>query len=183
MTFLDDSKIKTEPTRVTESTSTLIDLIIVSPYVIVKSCATVPPVANADHCGLHLIISTTSPVQRSKPVTRKVWRYALADFNRAAELLDTVDWTSLLPDNVDAFWSAWKTYFLQIMEICIPNAMVKTKKKIPWMNKDITVAIKQRNKLFRIAKRSGKLSDHAKYNVKRNQVVTMLRKSKQSFFN
>ena len=50
---------------------------------------------------------------------------------------------------------------------------------------DISVGIKQRNKLFQTstAKRSGKSSDRTKYNHKRNQVVDMLRTSKQLFFN
>ena len=177
------TQIVSEPTRVTGSSSTLIDLIFVTPTVIVKHCSTLPPLANADHYGLQLIMSTKAQVKRSKPVTRRIWRYALADFDRAAELLDTIEWTSLLPDNVDAFWSAWKTYFLQIMEICIPNAIVRVKKNVPWMNRDISVAIKQRNKLFQLAKRSGKASDHVKYKLKRNHVVTMLRTSKQLFFN
>ena len=115
------TQIVSEPTRVTESSSTLIDLIFVTPTVIVKYCSTLPPLANADHYGLQLIMTTKSPVKRSKPVSRRIWRYTLADFDRAAELLDTIEWTNLLPDNVDDFWSAWKTYFLQIMEICIPK--------------------------------------------------------------
>ena len=117
------TQIVSEPTRVTGSSSTLIDLIFVTPTVIVKHCSTLPPLASADHYGLQLIMSTKAQVKRSKPVTRRIWRYALADFDRAAELLDTIEWTNLLPDNVDAFWSAWKTYFLQIMETCIPNAI------------------------------------------------------------
>ena len=52
-----------------------------------------------------------------KGFTRKVWRYALADFDCANELLDIIDWDSLLPhDDVNAYWAA---YFLQITEICI----------------------------------------------------------------
>ena len=78
---------------------------------------------------------------------------------------------NLLPDSVDAFWLAWKTYFLQVMEICIPNANVKVKKNVPWMNKEIAVVNKQRNKLFRTFKHSGKSSDRAQYNLKRNQVI------------
>ena len=40
-----------------------------------------------------------------------------------------------------------------------------------------------RNKLFQVAKCSGKSSDRVKYNLKRNHVVMMLRKRKQLFFN
>jgi len=43
----------------------------------------------------------------------KVWHYSLAEFDRAAELLESVDWDSLLPqDDVNTYWSAWKNYFM-----------------------------------------------------------------------
>lgn len=50
------------------------------------------------------------------------------------------------------------------------------------MNRAIADAMKQRNILFHAAKRSGRPLDRAKYNLKRNEVTTMLRNSKQSFF-
>ena len=132
------TQVVSEPTRVCKTSETLIDLIFVSSSVFVKKCSATPPLANADHNGLHLIVSLNLPVKRSKPVTRNIWRYSLADFDRAAELLETVEWVSLLPtDNVDSYWSTWKTYFLQIMEICIPHAVTKTKSNVPWMNRTI----------------------------------------------
>ena len=47
-----------------------------------------------------------------------------------------IDLNSILPDDVsaDTYWSAQKTCFLQIMEICIPNAVPKLKRNVPWMN-------------------------------------------------
>ena len=179
------TQVVSEPTRVCKTSETLIDLIFVSSSVFVRKSSATPPLANADHNGLHLSVSDSLnlPVKRSKPVTRNIWRYSLADFDRAAELLETVEWVSLLPtDNVDSYCSTWITYFLQIMEICIPHAVTKTKSNVPWMNRTIAEAIKKRNTLFRTAKRTGKLSDRVKYTVKRNQVVAMLRNSKQSFF-
>ena len=104
-------------------------------------------------------------MRKPKPVTRKIWRYALADFDRAMKLLDTIEWTFTLSDDVNAYWSNWKTSFMQIMEMCIPNAVVKLKRNFPWMNREISQAIKKRNSLFRIAKSSGKPADRAKYTV------------------
>ena len=77
----------------------------------------------------------------------KIWRYALADFDQAMELLDSIEWTSTLSHDVDAYWSNWKTSFLQIMEMSIPNAIVKLKRNFPWMNREISLAIKKRNSL------------------------------------
>ena len=56
------TQIVSEPTRVTESSSTLIDLIFVSSSVIVNYCSTLPPLANADHYGLQLIMTTKSSI-------------------------------------------------------------------------------------------------------------------------
>ena len=138
----------------------------------------------ADHFGLQLVITTSHPKHWTKSAMRKVWHYSLAEFDCAAEPLESVDWDSLLPhDDVNTYWSAWKNYFMQIMEICIPHSMVKVKRNLPWVNKSILKAIRKRNTLFCIAKRTGKSTDHAKYKAKHNQVVKMLQESKQTFFN
>ena len=176
------TQIVSEPTRVTNHSSTLIDLIFVSSLITVQSCTTIPPLANADHFGLHLIVCTKFPKKRAESVPRKVWRYSLADFDRAAEMLESIEWNTLLPSEADSYWKAWKTYFLQIMELCVPHAIVKPKSNVPWMNHCLTTAIRKRNILFRMAKRTGKASDRVKYNRQRNRVVTMLRNAKQLFF-
>ena len=51
---------------------------------------------------------------------------------------------------------------------------------MPWINKKN--AIKKRDALFWTAKATGKPTDRAKYNQKRNHVVRMLRDEKQLFF-
>ena len=51
------------------------------------------------------------------------------------------------------------------------------------MTQTISEAIKKRNVLFLKAKRTGKQSDRENFNIQRNQVVVLLWKSKQSFFN
>ena len=99
----------------------------------VKSCTTIPPVANADHCGLTLTFSISSSKKSTKLITRQIWRYSSADWDRAAEMLDSIEWDNLLPDAVDQYWSTWKHYFLQVMEICIPHAVAKTKRNPPWI--------------------------------------------------
>ena len=71
---------------------------------------------------------------------------------------------------------------VKVMDLCIPHTTAKIKRNLPWLNKGVLNAIKKRDALFRTAKATGKLCDREKYNQKRNQVVSMLRESKQSFF-
>ena len=106
-------------------------LLLISSSAFVKKCSTIPPLSRS---GLHIIVSS------NLPVTRNIWRYLLADIVLQRWL--RLEWTSLLPtDNVDSYWSTWKTYFLQIMEICIPHAVAKPKSSVPGMNH----TIKKRN--------------------------------------
>ena len=98
-------------------------------------------------------------------------------------MLDCIEWDALLTEDVNQYWSTWKHYFLQIMELCIPHTVANVKRNPPWITKNILNAIKKRDKLFRTAKSTGNPADCVKYNRKRNEVVSMLRECKQSFFN
>ena len=100
-----------EPTRVTDTSSTLIDLVFVSSVHDVKSCTTIPSLENADHYGLWIAFSTTSCKCIMEPITRKVWHYAHADWEKAEELLDCIEWDSLLSTDVNECCSTWKTAF------------------------------------------------------------------------
>ena len=62
---------------------------------------------------------------------------------------------------------------------------VNTKKfgNIPWINNEIKKAMKKRNTLYRRLKRSNNsATDRARYTVLRNKVVSLLRESKQRYF-
>ena len=109
------SQIVSEPTRIVNSTSTLIDLAFTSTHRMVQLCETIPPLANSDHLGIHLILSIKLHKNNiQKPQTRKVWQYNLANFDQAVELLESIEWENLL-SNTDSslYWSTWKPYFLQ----------------------------------------------------------------------
>ena len=176
------TQIVSEPTRITPHSATLIDLIFVSSVHLVKFCKTISPLANADHCGLQLIFAITLLRKPEKAVPRKVWRYSLADWQKAIELIECIEWDSILSREVDERWNDWKNCFLQVMELCIPHTTAQVRRNLPWLNKGILNAIKKRDTLFRTAKATGKSRDRERYNQKRNQVVSMLRESKQSFF-
>ena len=77
------------------------------------TCVTDTSLANADHHGLWIAFSTTSRKCIMKPITRKVWRYAHADWEKAEELLNCIEWDSLLSTDVNECWSTWKNMLLK----------------------------------------------------------------------
>ena len=112
-----------------------------------------------------------------------MWRYSCADFDLGCELLDSIDWDSLLDsDDIDSNWEAWLSKFLEIMETCIPTVTVHTSRNLPWLTKSILQAIRKRNSLFRIHKKTQSPSDQQKFRAARYKVTAMLRQSKSAFF-
>ena len=80
-------QVVSEPTHITsEKATSLIDLIYLSVPSSVLNCATISPLMNSDHLGLYLSISVGQRKSAAKIRSRKIWRYAHGDYNRACEL-------------------------------------------------------------------------------------------------
>ena len=176
------TQIVTEPTRITSNSATLIDLIFVATPTLVKSCLTIPPLSNSDHNGLQLLVTIKSPKRSEKPTPRKIWKYALANFDSITSRLENTDWDKIFLDDVDTCWNNWKNYFLSVMDKFIPHSMVSHDERLPWINYTVLKAIRKRKTLFRLYKRTGNQFDHDKYKHQRNTVVSLLRLRKEKFF-
>ena len=180
------SQVVSEPTHniiVSGNATSLIDLIYLSVPSSVLSCVAIPPLANSDHLGLYLSISAGQRKSAPKAKSRKIWRYAYGDYDRACELLDSTDWGSLFnSDDVNECWLKWKARFLEIMHLCIPQPTVQSRRNLPWLNKQVIQAIRKRDALFRKAKWCKNSSIFQKYRAARNRVTALIRLNKTKFF-
>ena len=167
----------TEPTHFSHSgTPSIIDLVFVSNPTYLISCSTISPLSTSDHLGILLTYKLPTTNKRPHSCRRTVWCYSLADFEKAREMLDSVDWVQLLDEpNVDQCWQTWQSTYLNIISKCIP-------KKILSSNPAICRAIKRRNSLFKAYKRSGSSSKLLQYKFIRNRIVSEVRKAKLQFF-
>ena len=43
-----------------------------------------------------------------------MWRYSLANWSLACELVQAFDWDSILTDNIDLSWESWHHQFMNI---------------------------------------------------------------------
>ena len=173
-----------EPTHTSPTgNQSLIDLVFLSNPQQLKHCYVAPPLGTSDHNCISLSVSQRGSSTRStKKSPRTVWRYQCADFAKANELLDDVDWEELLTGDVDQMWQAWEHKFMSVMHRCIPTAQLSSKRNLPWINKTITKAIRARNLAFRRAKHSGREHHKDNYKQKRNKVTNMLKAAKAKFF-
>ena len=125
------TQVVTTLTHFSSTCNSLIDLVFLSSPNSLIFCQTVPPLSNSDHLGLLVAVSAATTKSNPKRNGRKIWRYALADYDLAHEMLSAIDWNALLQStDVNMCWSLWHTKFLQVMEVCIPQSVLKARKKL-----------------------------------------------------
>ena len=114
---------------------------------------------------------------------RLIWRYKLADFDRANVLLADLDLDSILESgNMNLCWLRWKNAFMKIMRICVPSATLPDISRPPWLTKVILQAIRKRNLFFKRAKGFRQGYYFRRYKIWRSKVTNLLRTSKRAFF-
>ncbi len=150
----------------------LIDLVFLSTPSLLNFCNTIPPLASSDHNGIDLQISTsvTSLPPQDEGSQREIWRYDLADFDRANDLIISTDWEDLMAEGMDVSLAKWQDKFMEIMVQCIPKVRLPKRKNFPWLTKKILQAMRKRNTLFRKAKTTGDNRVYQKYKKCRNNV-------------
>ena len=181
------TQVVTEATHVSSAGNhTLIDLAFLSHPQLLKQCRVTPPLGTSDHNCIHLSVthqsSTSKPSKKKKKSQRTIWRYQQADFDRAIELLDEINWEDLLNGDIDQMWTTWENRFMAIMHQCIPATKPKADSKAPWINKDITKAIRARILSFRCVKRTGRPDHQNDYKKKLNNVANMIKNAKSRYF-
>ena len=174
------TQVVNSPTHLSSSGSSLIDLVFLSSPSFLQTCSTLPPLLNSDHLGLFIRLRWQKSNRSTSHSSRTIWRYDFADWDRACDLISSTDWESVLDfDDVNDCWLNLKSHFLEIIELCVPKAVLPKRQNLPWLTKPIIQAIRRRNLLFKQAKLSG---DFTKYKACRNKIVQQLRLAKQQFF-
>ncbi len=124
-----------EPTRITEHSATLLDLIFTSsPGYFVKS-GTLSPPGNCDHSLVYARMSIS--FAKPKCYTRHGTCYSRIDYNKLSEALTGANWEEIFTsvEDVDALYNRWSENFRQILVMCVLNRMVVIRPMDkPWMN-------------------------------------------------
>lgn len=166
----------TEPTRITVNSRTLLDPIIVGNPQIAKNI-TVLPRNCSDHCPVMATISSTI---RTTSYKRQIWLYKRANWRALKRELAETPWQEYLSDaNVNVAVERFNSILLQKCKTYIPIKTVKfTSKDKQWITAEIKLEIKNRDKLFNKAKRSGDINDFQTFKHQRNLVTKLIRTAK-----
>ena len=164
------------PTHTSSSgKETLIDLALLSSPSQRKECSVIPPLCNSNYDGINLILKwsySNSSLGRGKVARQNIWKYTHADFEKANLLIEAGDWTFLYNvSDINQTWELWQQTFVEIIEECIPKTFISLENSIPWMQKHIKLKLKKRNRVYKMAKQTGKLHLLQQYKKRRNDVV------------
>ncbi|MEW8542639.1 MAG: reverse transcriptase family protein, partial [Candidatus Thiodiazotropha sp.] len=175
-----------EPTHFTESSESLIDLILVRNVNNVKTSGVYDTFLESQtrfHCPVICILKFNKCLVKS--YKRRVWNYDKADFNLFRNLLSNVDWNCIINENdIEKAVENFTNLLIQTAEKSIPNKIATIRpNEYPWINGMIRKLIRKRKRLYRRAKRSNVQQVWQNFKKIRNTVIREIRKSKQEYFN
>ena len=174
-----------EPTNYTEFSSTVIDLIMVSNIHSVYLSGVGEPFLTQDiryHCPTYCIFKFKKDI--SRPFTRKIWLYAKGDYDKFRQIVNDYDWASTYDEDVNEYARNFTNSLLNMAEKCIPSKTITVRPQdLPWMNNNLRKLMRKRNRLFKKYKKDKSIETYNKFKQIRNEVTSLLRKSKKLYIN
>ncbi|MEM6812708.1 MAG: endonuclease/exonuclease/phosphatase family protein, partial [Pseudomonadota bacterium] len=170
----------TSPTRVTNTSSTMIDLVL-SNSLNAKDCKVVD-LGLSDHSLLHIRRDKLTICRPQKSVTSRSYK----NFNEELFLADlkSMDWTNVT--NTHCLDDAAEAFNMNVLVTLDRHAPITTKRVChtnpPWVNNDLLQEIKEKRYLKKVASRSNLIQDWAVFRRKRNSVNALKRHLKRDYY-
>ena len=167
------------PTRSTATSSTLIDLILISDSLHAVDKAVIEPFCS-DHSAVYFTTNFISVSERS--YKRKIWQYNNADYELYRETLDNMLW-NLTHLSVEDQAQHITENITRAAENSIPHKPVTIRPKDqPWMRNEIRKLMRIRNRQHKLAKCTNNPNHWARFRELRNQVINSIREAKVNHF-
>ncbi|XP_063968654.1 uncharacterized protein LOC135157353 [Lytechinus pictus] len=170
------------PTRVTATTSTLVDLILTNNKTKIRNVKVVP-ISLSDHYMICCIWGKQSQHKDDAHKYKLSRNIGKINMTRYDEDIRSISWESVynsmnVKDAYDLFEDALKC----IIDKHAPLKRTRVKKiESPWINEDIIQTIRKRNEVKNKAKHTKSDHDWASYRRLRNDVTAKIRKAKKDY--
>ncbi|KAI8517131.1 hypothetical protein Bbelb_057120 [Branchiostoma belcheri] len=170
-----------QSTRVTPTSNSVLDLVILSDPSRINKMYTLAPVGTSDHSVVVCQLNMYLPKSSAK---RHVWQYAKADFDRFRSELGKANWSSVMTGNIDVRWNGWKDKFLKISKSTIPHKTVKLTRRQhkPWITGELLDMITQKADLYRLYKSNPTQTNWSNYTQCKNALTTELRRAEREYY-
>jgi hypothetical protein len=170
-----------EPTRITPTRSSILDLIISNSPRLVTTTEVVPPVHTNDHCTVTGVLRLA--VNRPKAYTRTMWDYKGANFEAFRTDLSQVNWEECFESgDIDIAVDTWTSKFKETTEKSIPHKKVTVRPEDKtWYNGYLRRLCRTQQRDHRTATRDSNDFTWEKYRTSRNFYVQEVQRVKREF--
>ena len=167
-----------EPTRLTPTGATLLDLVITNYPGFFVNSGTLSPPSNCDHSIVFTNLSVS--ILKQKCYTRIVWDYKNVNMeNVNMEMRHYL----IMIGMVASMIAMTLILFIKIVKEHIPCKIVVIRPKDkPWMNSGVRKAIRKRNRLLKIHTIRNSSPSWEKYRSQRNFTTSLIRSSKRQCY-
>ena len=169
-----------EPTRVTEKTMTLIDVILASHPERYATCDNLH-MGLSDHNFVYAVRKNKLPRAEARVIEYRSMRQF--DLDKFLNDLKTVPWsTAYIYDDVDDLWYHWAKLYNEVLD---KHAPIKKKRvrgdQLPWITPQIQREISRRNRLFKKHAKNPTKTSWEEFKKQRNKVTSLKRKGLKAF--
>lgn len=176
------TQIVTQPTRITPTTSSVLDLVLTNVPDLFMSPLCLPQLS--DHSLLHFTMDVCVPHHEN--YTKHIRDYAAADFDAInRELCLFLD--SYLDEfearSVNSNWILFKEKVAYLTETFVPLRLVTTNKHAPWYSQSLKRLANKKKRLFRSAKVSNSQARWDSYYVANGEYRRATKAAKETYFN
>lgn len=178
----------TRPTRISPTTSTLIDNIFIN-NLTQNYLSGIIMSDISDHLPVFYILNEQNNSAKSCKVTKKLTKRVINDknVNRFTELISTTQWNSLQLDTTDANikYTNFSQQFTKLYNDCFPETSTSITYKSgfkPWLSSGLLTSIKKKNRLYKTWLHKKTDTALTKYKVYKNKLTSILRASEKLYY-
>lgn len=181
MTSYDFQQLIKEPTRITNTSQKIIDVIFANNYNLVIDSGTINAEAISDHsvvfCELNMFVPRPEPIFISY---RNFKNFNKREFD---EDLNNIPWENILYlNNIEDKIELLNSYILELFDTHAPYITSRISKPYaPWLTHNLKQMMKQRDKALSKYKRTKSTDDHTYYKQMRNLVTNAVTKEKAAY--
>ena len=170
------SQIIESPTRITDNTKSLLDLVIVDSLTVISDSGILPPIGTSDHSVVFCRVRI--PSLKQKTHKRTIWDFKRCDFASLNESLRMAPFDigyAIFSEPEDVV-HYWLELYKSTLKEFIPNKTVSIKSRDkPWITGEFKKLIRKRDRLWKRYKRTGNPAHYQIYKTVRNSAVALNR--------
>ena len=152
-----------EPTRITETSKSCLDQILINTPNFICESTVEPPVCNNDHCSVGIKLNFKVPCEY--PYYREIWSYKDGDYDGFSSAVGSANWDEcFISDDVDNVCESWTKKLLSIARAFITNkaVLIRPNDK-PWYTNELRLLKRKAKRWYSKAKTTNKYAHWGKY--------------------